>query len=70
MPDFLALKFPSEEADSYLIPENRNTINSFFYKGGAYDKLRESSTYFLVGGKGSGKTAYSANFAAELLRVG
>lgn len=70
MPDFLALKFPSEEADSYLIPENRNTINSFFYKGGAYDKLRESSTYFLVGGKGSGKTAYSAYFCSRAIEGG
>ena len=41
--DYLTIQFPSEEADSYLIPENRNAINSFFYKGGAYDKLRESS---------------------------
>lgn len=68
--DFMNLKFPSEEADSYLIPENRDAINTFFYKGGAYDKLRESSTYYLVGGKGSGKTAYSAYFCSRTIEGG
>lgn len=70
MMDYLTLKFPSEEADSYLIPENREAINAFFYKGKAYNKLRESSTYFLVGGKGSGKTAYSAYFCSRVVEGG
>ena len=60
--DFRSLKFPKEEAESYLEPENKKEFNDFFYKDCNYSKIMDPTTYFIIGDKGSGKTAYSVYF--------
>lgn len=56
------IEFPFDEAENYLQSANKEKMNKFFYKGDVYEKLKYDTTYYLVGDKGSGKTAYSAYF--------
>ena len=56
------IEFPFDEAENYLQSANKEKMNKFFYKGDVYEKLKRQTTYYLVGDKGSGKTAYSAYF--------
>ncbi len=60
--DFRELVFPFDEAENYLLPDNKQHFNKMFYKDNNYDKLLQPTTYYLIGDKGSGKTAYSAYF--------
>lgn len=56
------IEFPFDEAENYLQSANKEKMNKFFYKGDVYEKLKRQTTCYLVGDKGSGKTAYSAYF--------
>lgn len=67
---FVDLDLPFDEAENYLQPSNKNKFNSLFYKEKNFDKLLESTTYFLIGDKGSGKTAYSAYFCNNIVSSG
>lgn len=59
---YIDIELPYDEAENYLQSGNKEKMNHFFYKGDVYEKLKEQTTYYLVGDKGSGKTAYSAYF--------
>lgn len=60
--DYRELDFPFDEAENYLLPNYKEHFNKMFYKDNNYDKLLQPTTYYLIGAKGSGKTAYSAYF--------
>lgn len=59
---YIDIDFPYDEAENYLQSGNKEKMKKFFYKGDVYEKLKRQTTYFLVGDKGSGKTAYSVYF--------
>lgn len=65
--NYYEIDFPFDEAENYFQSSNKMKLNHFFYKGEVYDKLRKESTYYLVGDKGSGKTAYSAYFCNNII---
>jgi len=47
------------DAESYKKSENRDLFNKIFVRTNTLDKLCDPNTYFLVGEKGMGKTAYA-----------
>jgi hypothetical protein len=47
------------DAENYLKRENKELFNSIFVKNIFLDKLFNPNTYFLIGEKGTGKTAYA-----------
>src|SRR3972149_6828848 len=47
------------DAENYRRRENKDLFNTIFVKNDFLDKLLDSSSYFLIGEKGTGKTAYS-----------
>ncbi|WP_220497268.1 hypothetical protein [Pseudoalteromonas sp. SR41-1] len=53
------LSFGFSDAENYKRRENKEFFNHSFIKNQSLDKLCQSSTSFLVGDKGTGKTAYS-----------
>ncbi|HHW7446407.1 TPA: hypothetical protein ACU16Q_000600 [Pasteurella multocida] len=53
------LKLGFSDAENYKRKENKNLFNKIFLKGSYLDKLLEPHTYFLIGEKGAGKTAYA-----------
>jgi len=57
----LALGF--NDAENYRKRENKNLFNQIFVKNFFLDELLHSSKYFLIGEKGTGKTAYSVFLA-------
>lgn len=59
---FVDIDLPYDEAENYLQSANKEKFKQFFYKGETFDELIQETTYFIVGDKGSGKTAYSAYF--------
>lgn len=60
--NFVDIELPYDEAENYFQKSNKEKLKGFFYKGSVFEKLKEETTYFLIGEKGSGKTAYSAYF--------
>ena len=56
------LNFPFDEAENYFLPNYKEQLNKLFYRDNNYEKLLQPTTYYLIGDKGSGKTAYSAYF--------
>lgn len=60
--DYIDIDFPYDEADNYLTSNNKNKFNRFFYKGDIFETLKKDTTYYLIGDKGSGKTAYSVYY--------
>lgn len=59
MKDFLDLKIGYSDAVNYGRRENKELFREIFVKGQQFDKLLQPCVYFLIGGKGTGKTAYS-----------
>jgi hypothetical protein len=47
------------DAINYRRRENKNAFNQLFIKNEKLDELMDLSTYFLIGDKGTGKTAYA-----------
>ena len=47
------------DAENYKRRENKDIFNNIFIKNDYLDELLDSSKYFLVGEKGTGKTAYA-----------
>lgn len=47
------------DAQNYTQGANKQLFNNIFVKNQFLDKLLSPSTYFLIGEKGTGKTAYS-----------
>lgn len=54
------LKLGFSDAQNYMQRGNKNMLSSIFVKNSYLDDLLEPSTYFLIGEKGTGKTAYAA----------
>ncbi len=51
------------DAENYNRSENKDQFNQLFVRNTYLDKLMQYSTYFLVGDKGTGKTAYAVYLA-------
>lgn len=47
------------DAENYKKKENKKLLDKFFIKTGEIDNIINHNTYFLIGDKGTGKTAYS-----------
>lgn len=54
------LKLGFSDAQNYTIRANKTMFSSIFVKNSYLDDLLEPSSYFLIGEKGTGKTAYAA----------
>ena len=74
MKGILDLNLGFTDAENYQRRENKDLFNSIFVKNDFLDELMNSSTFFLIGEKGTGKTAYavflSNNNASSGFRVG
>jgi len=53
------LDFGFNDAVNYKRSENKSFLNKIFFRTEELDKLCERNTFFLIGEKGTGKTAYS-----------
>jgi len=53
------LKLGFNDAENYKKRQNKNLFNKIFVKNVYLDHLLDSDIYFLIGEKGTGKTAYS-----------
>lgn len=53
------LTFGFSDAENYRRRENKELFNKIFLRTDALDKIKKQNTYFLVGEKGTGKTAYA-----------
>lgn len=53
------LTFGFNDAENYKKPENKKLFEKFFYKTDEFQKIFNGSTYFILGEKGTGKTAYA-----------
>lgn len=51
------LDFGFNGADNYKRSENKSFLNKVFFRTEELDKLCERNTFFLIGEKGTGKTA-------------
>ena len=47
------------DAENYSKRNNKKMFNDIFVKNAFLDKILEPNRYFLIGEKGTGKTAYS-----------
>jgi DNA replication protein DnaC len=52
------LNFGFNDAENYKRSENKNLLNTVFFRTDELEKLCERNTFFLIGEKGTGKTAY------------
>ena len=59
MKNFHDLKLGYVDAENYLKRENKALFNKFFYRDNRLDEILLPSTYFIIGEKGTGKTAYA-----------
>lgn len=59
---YTELDLPFDEAENYLSRSNKNKLTKFFYPGEYFEKVKADTTYYIIGEKGSGKTAYSVYF--------
>lgn len=50
------------DAENYKRPENKELFNKIFIDNAFLKKIAANSTYFVLGEKGTGKTAYAVNF--------
>ena len=53
------LEFGFNDAENYKKPENKEIFDKFFYKTEEFQKIFNPSTYYILGEKGTGKTAYA-----------
>jgi len=53
------LNFGFSDAENYKRRENKDLFNHIFLRTDSLDKLCESRSFFLIGEKGMGKTAYA-----------
>lgn len=63
MKDFKDLNLGFKDAGNYKHRENKELLNKFFFQDEQLEHLLAPSTYFLLGDKGTGKTAYSVYLA-------
>ena len=53
------LNFGFNDAENYKRSENKSLLNTVFFRTDDLEKLCERNTFFLIGEKGTGKTAYA-----------
>jgi len=53
------LTFGFNDAENYKKPENKGLFEKFFYETEEYQRIYNGSTYFVLGEKGTGKTAFA-----------
>lgn len=53
------ITFGFSDAENYRRRENKDLFNRIFLRTDALEKLKRQNSYFLVGEKGTGKTAYA-----------
>jgi hypothetical protein len=53
------ITFGFSDAENYRRRENRDLFNKIFLRTDALDQVCQKSTFFVVGDKGTGKTAYA-----------
>lgn len=63
MKNFIDLNLGFNDAKNYRERNNKEMLKKFFYKDDQLTHLLKPSTYFLLGDKGTGKTAYSVFLA-------
>lgn len=63
MKNISELKLGFDDAENYLLRQNKEFFNYVFVRNRYLDQLLEPNRYFLIGEKGTGKTAYSAFLA-------
>ena len=51
------------DAESYKIKDNKDLLNKIFLRDSALDELSDQNKYFLIGEKGTGKTAYAVFYS-------
>ena len=51
------------DAENYKRPENKDLFNKIFVENEYLNKIHSDSTYFILGEKGTGKTAYAVYYA-------
>lgn len=51
------------DAESYKVKENRELLNQIFLRNRHLEALADNNKYFLIGEKGTGKTAYSVFYS-------
>ncbi|WP_288879763.1 P-loop ATPase, Sll1717 family [Pedobacter panaciterrae] len=59
MKKFIDLNLGFGDAENYKKRENKELLNKYFIRTDELYKVLKSSNYFLIGDKGTGKTAYS-----------
>ena len=62
MKKYTELNLPFDNADNYFDLENKQKLDTFFFKDENFNKLLKPETYYIIGEKGSGKTTYAAYF--------
>lgn len=63
MKDVSELNLGSNDAEDYRRRENKQLFNDIFVKDVNLDRLLQLNTFFLIGEKGTGKTAYAVYLA-------
>ena len=51
------------DAESYKIKANKELLNQIFLRNHTLDELGDANKYFLIGEKGTGKTAYAVFYS-------
>lgn len=63
MKKYTDLDLGFSDASNYRKSENKELLNKFFYKDNNLEQLLDTNKYFLIGAKGTGKTALSVYLA-------
>lgn len=63
MQKIVDLDFGFSDAENYKRRENKETFNRMFLQTEDFDRILQPNTYFVIGEKGTGKTAYAVYLA-------
>ena len=69
MKDIGEMRFGFSDAENYRRRENKDIFNKIFLRTEALDRLSDRSVFFLVGEKGTGKTAYAVYLSNSLFKT-
>lgn len=59
MKEIKELKFGFSDAENYKRPENKAVFDKYFLRTSEFNEIFKPSTNFIIGEKGTGKTAYA-----------
>jgi len=63
MENYISLNLGFADAENYKKRENKELLNKYFIKTDELDSILKPTNYFIIGDKGTGKTAYSLYLA-------